>query len=274
MKIANIPYPRFPFHQYGWIAFATGFMISFILMVFQPFGTASFRHPQKNLILAGYGIVVFLAILIYYFLSHYFFNKKRKDRWTILMESIDLFIAVIIGLLSSYFYYILIFDSSFHWKSMFYFLFNASTVALLPLIVCLGYLYIRWKDVVQSSIQPSSEDTHQVSLKLILGNSKNDRVEATTDEILMAQAQSNYVMLFVQKEDKIQRHILRSTLKQIKEQLNDEVFIQAHRSYIINQSKILGIHGNKSKPQVKIAGYDKIIPISRKVYDNLKSTYN
>lgn len=274
MSITKVPFPRLPFLNYALISFGIGFTISFILMVFQPFGTASFKHPQKNLILAGYGIVVFLALITYYFLSEKLIHQNKEDRWTILMEAGDLFIALIIGLLSSYLYFILVFDIGFRWKNMFSFLFNASTVALLPVLGCLGYLYIKWKDVVRSSIQTSVENPSQLNLKLILGNSKTDRVEATSDEILMAQAQSNYVMLYVLKEDKIQRHILRSTLKQIKEQLNDEIFIQAHRSYIINQSKILGVFGNKSKPQIKLAGYEKNIPISRKIYDDLKSANN
>jgi len=274
MSITNIPFPRLPFRNYGIIAFVIGFTISFILIVFQPFGTSSFQHPQKNLILAGYGIVVFLAILFYYFLSTQIFHKNKQNRWTILMESIDMFMALLIGLLSSYLYFIFIFDIGFRWKNMFSFLFNASAVALLPVLGGFGYLYIKWKDVVQSSIQTSTENPKQVNLKLILGNSKTDRVEATSDEILLAQAQSNYVMLYILKEDKIQRHILRSTLKQIKEQLDDEIFIQAHRSYIINRSKISGVLGNKSKPQIKLEGFGKIIPISRKIYDDLKSSTN
>ena len=270
MSLSKVPFPRLPFRQYGWIAFMIGFTVSFILMVFQPFGTANFQHPQKNLILAGYGITVFVALIIYYFLSFNFFNKNKQDQWTILSEAVDLFFALVIGLLSSYLYFIFIFKIGFHWKDMFYFLFNAATVALLPVLGCLGYLYIKWKDVVRSSIQTSTENPSQVNLNLILGNSKTDRVEATSDEILLAQAQSNYVMLYIFKENKIQRHILRSTLKQIKEQLNDKVFIQAHRSYIVNQSKIADVLGNKSKPQIKLEGYDKIIPISRKIYDQLK----
>ena len=111
-------------------------------------------------------------------------------------------------------------------------------------------------------------------MSLILGNSKTDQVEATKDEIILAQAQSNYVMLYIQKDEKIQRHILRSTLKQIKEQLDDTLFIQAHRSYIINKSKITGIFGNKSKAQLKLKGHDKNIPVSRNIYDSLKSFAN
>ena len=274
MSITNIPFPRLPFRQYGMIAFAIGFTISFILMVFQPFGTANFQHPQKNLILAGYGITVFIALIIYYSLSIKVIHKNKQDRWTIVMEALDLFVALILGLLSSYLYFIFIFNIGFRWNNMFSFLFNASTVALLPVLGSFGYLYIKWKDVVQSSIQTSTENPKQVNLKIILGNSKTDRVEATSDEILMAQAQSNYVMLYVQKEEKIQRHILRSTLKQIKEQLDDTIFIQAHRSYIINRSKISGVLGNKSKPHIKLEGFDKNIPISRKIYDSLKTSDN
>jgi len=145
---------------------------------------------------------------------------------------------------------------------------------LLPVMGCLVYLYNNWKDVRRSSLENSSENKPNQSLKLILGNNKSDQVEVSSDEIILAQAQSNYVMLYVQKNKKIQRHILRSTLKQIKEQLDDNIFIQAHRSYVINKSRIQSITGNKSKAQLQLDGFEKNIPISRNIYDTLKSLPN
>ena len=274
MKITKIPFPRLPLRQYFIISFAIAFTVAFILIFFQPFGTANFKHPNKNLILAGYGISVFVTMVIYYFLSIKFIHKNKEDNWTIVKEVLDLFLVLILALFASYIYSIEIFDGSYRLKNMFYFLTNAATVAILPVLVCLGYLYVTWKDVVRSSIQISEEDKSDGKLTLILGNSKSDQIEATTNEIIMAQAQSNYVMLYIQKDKKIQRHILRSTLKQIKEQLDDSIFLQAHRSYIINQSKIKEILGNKSKPQLKLEGFEKIIPISRNIYDQLKSSPN
>lgn len=274
MKITNIPFPRFSLKQYGLISLVIAITVSFILIVFQPFGTARFTHSHKNLILAGYGISIFFTMSIFYFFSKKIFHKNKEDQWTIIYEMFDMLLVLILSLIASYIYSIEIFDGNYDMKRMFYFLFNAFKVAIIPVLGCLGYLYFRWKDVIRASIQTSADDKMKGKLTLILGNNKSDQVEATTDEILMAQAQSNYVMLHILKNGKTQRHILRSTLKQIKEQLDDALFIQAHRSYIINQSKIKNISGNKSKAQVQIEGYEKNIPISRNIYDTLKSASN
>ena len=68
-------------------------------------------------------------------------------------------------------------------------------------------------------------------------------------------------MLYVQTRDKIQRHILRSTLKEIKNQLGDERFVQIHRSFVVNRSKIINLSGNKSKSFLKIEGLDKLFSL-------------
>ena len=274
MKITQIPFPRLPLQRYLTISFVIAFTVSFILMVFQPFGTSNFKHPNKHLILAGYGIVIFITMAIFYFLSLHVVHKNKAERWNIVLETMDVFLATILSLLACYFYFLQIFNQPFASNHFFYFLFNAATVALLPVIGCLGYLYFQWKDVRRSSLEKATENQSEHALKLILGNNKSDQVEVSSDEIILAQAQSNYVMLYVQKNEKVQRHILRSTLKQIKEQLDEHLFLQAHRSYIINKSRIQSISGNKSKAQLQLDGFDKNIPISRNIYETLKTLAN
>ena len=126
----------------------------------------------------------------------------------------------------------------------------------------------------RSTIEQATEEAPKDKLVLLSGSSKSDKLEATNDEIIMAQAQSNYVMLFLFKNGKIQRHILRSTLKQIKDQLEENQFLQVHRSFIVNRSKIMNLVGNKSKPQLQLVDFDKKIPVSRNMYDQLKNATN
>lgn len=272
MKLTSIPFPRLTLKEYSLIALAIGFSVSFILITFQPFGTENFTHEYKNFILLGYGIVVVITICIFYFLSKKVFHKNKEDRWTIVYESIDLFLVLILSLLASYIYSIEVFNGSYDFDRMFVFLMNAFKVAILPVLGCMGYLYFTWKDVVRSSIQPANKDQIEEKghLKLLLGNSPSDQLEVSSDDILLAQAQSNYVMLFLQQNGKVQRHILRSTLKQINEQLDTSVFMQVHRSYIVNRAKIKNLTGNKSRGRLEIDGLEKLIPVSRNAYDFLK----
>lgn len=270
MKITKIPYPRLLLIKYALIAFGIAFSVAFILIFFQPFGTSHFKHPNKNLILAGYGLCVFVTIAIFYFLSLKVFHKNKLNQWSILSEVIDLFLVFILSLAICYIYSVEIFDRTYSFGEMLHFISLAASVAILPVIGCLGYLYVNWKDVVRSSISTTEkDDSHGPTL--IIGNNKSDRIKTSNKDVILIMAQNNYVMLYLQKEDRVQRHILRSTLKEIKEQLDKNIFLYSHRSYIINKSRIQNIIGNKSKAELKIDGFEKKIPVSRNNYDLIKN---
>jgi len=83
---------------------------------------------------------------------------------------------------------------------------------------------------------------------------KSDRalVKVITDSILFIEAMQNYIKIIL--EDNV--IIAHTTLKQIKENLNEVDFIQTHKSFIISKSKIKSIDGN----QVLISDYK--VPIS------------
>ena len=138
-------------------------------------------------------MVVFITICVFYFLSKKVFYKNKEDRWTIVCGSIDLFLVLILSLLASYLYSIEIFNESYDFDPMFIFLINAFKVALLPVLRCLRYLYFRLKDVFRSSIQPANKDRIEKKdhLKLLLRNSLSDQLEVSSDDILLAEAQSN-----------------------------------------------------------------------------------
>lgn len=73
------------------------------------------------------------------------------------------------------------------------------------------------------------------------------------NEILLIEAQGDYIDVKTQKE----KYRVHSTLKKIKEKLPDSIFLQIHRSFIINFSKIIDIEDNS------VLIEKNVIPISR-----------
>jgi len=268
------PFPRPYLKTYISAALITGFSIAFILIVFQPFGTDTFEHQYKWLILSGYGAVATLSIIIYYALSLYWFNKKRDNRWTVLHESVDLFLALMIGLLMCYFYFAIIFDYSISIAGMTSFLIRAASVSLLPVVGIFAYLYSEYRDLKRSSISFSSdqkEDQRQQTITL-KGSNKGELIKVTGEDLLYVKAEDNYVILHLSNEaDGLQRHMIRSTMKQIMDQLSSGAFYQCHRSYIINKDRIVNLTGNKNDTKVDIALVSKKIPVSRNKVDELKT---
>ncbi|HDZ04195.1 hypothetical protein LCGC14_0068200 [marine sediment metagenome] len=78
-------------------------------------------------------------------------------------------------------------------------------------------------------------------------------IKLKLDEILVIEAKGDYIDVKTEKEE----HRVHTTLKKIKEKLPEKLFLQIHRSYIINFTKIIDIEDNS----VLIA--KNVVPISR-----------
>jgi len=73
------------------------------------------------------------------------------------------------------------------------------------------------------------------------------------DDILLIEAKGDYIDVKTNKED----YRVHNTLKKIKEKLPEELFLQIHRSFIINFTKIIDIEDNS------VLIEKNVIPISR-----------
>jgi DNA-binding LytR/AlgR family response regulator len=73
------------------------------------------------------------------------------------------------------------------------------------------------------------------------------------NEILLIEAKGDYIDVKTEKE----LHRVHNTLKKIKEKLPEELFLQIHRSYIINFTKIIDIEDNS------VLIDKNVVPISR-----------
>ncbi|MDP5062097.1 MAG: LytTR family DNA-binding domain-containing protein [Maribacter sp.] len=78
-------------------------------------------------------------------------------------------------------------------------------------------------------------------------------IKLKLNEILVIEAKGDYIDVKTEKEE----HRVHTTLKKIKDKLPEKLFIQIHRSYIINFTKIVDIEDNS----VLIA--KNVVPISR-----------
>lgn len=270
----QIPFPRPRYISYVIAALVTGSSIAFILNVFQPFGTVNFKHDYKFWILSGYGIVAGLSICLYYWLSIFAINKKREAHWTIIRETIDLFLSMLIGLLMCYFYFIGVFGHSFSFSGMIAFLIRAASVSILPVLGLYAYLFNQYRDLKRSTIEFDSSKYSGESSKSIrlMGSNKEDVISTKEADIIYIKAEDNYVILHLHNnEGTISRHMIRSTMKKMTTQLTPDMFISCHRSYIINRDKIISISGNKNDTKVSLKYAPKPIPVSRGKVEHVRT---
>lgn len=83
-------------------------------------------------------------------------------------------------------------------------------------------------------------------------------------EIVYLKSDNNYVDIFTEKN----HYLERNSLENLYSSLNNDCFMQVHRSYVINTDKITEIRTNK----VLLGEVE--IPVSRKFMNELKSRFN
>ncbi|MEL7340404.1 MAG: LytTR family DNA-binding domain-containing protein, partial [Bacteroidota bacterium] len=85
------------------------------------------------------------------------------------------------------------------------------------------------------------------------------------DQLLLIEAQQNYVRLFLLTEHGLQKEMLRNSLSRVESVLTDSPIKRSHRSYLVHTQKIRAVSGNAQGLKLKLEGLEDLeVPVSRK----------
>jgi len=113
---------------------------------------------------------------------------------------------------------------------------------------------------------PEEED-----VTITLTGTTKEQVKASIGNILYIEAADNYMDVYYLEENKVSHKLLRSTIKQIEEQLKSyPSFVRCHRAYIVNIDQITNIEGNAQGYKLKLQNTPKEIPVSRTYMQTLR----
>lgn len=257
-----VPYPKASQSLFLKVSFGIALSIIFTLVAFQPFGTASFEHPNKLLILAGYGIVSFVANALYYFISNYLLSDKVVDRWSIMNELFFIIGCLFTSLIACFFYWAFVFNVDFSLSIFLGFIRIAFSVAIVPVAVYLMFLYVAYKDVRYAQKTATVEAAEKGEILLKSAN-ELEVIRTTYDDLLCIKSSDNYVIVYTLVDGHSSRHMIRNTMKNIQSQLGASTLVKCHRSYLVNASKIQSIDGNVTNSKLTLEGLSAPIPVSR-----------
>lgn len=240
-----------------------GLSVFLILAMFQPFGTYTFQHPDKLLLLAGYGLVItFTAITVFAALRVAFRSWFHRENWSLRKELLVLGLIIFTSITATYFYHFATIGSRLSFSGFFYFMGIALSTALFPVVLIVAIRYLQVKNYLEKQ-QLSENLAPKPDVILLTGENKEEQLIIYRSELLFVKAADNYVEIFLQKDSSLRRHMLRSTLSKIAEQLNDENFLQVHRSFIVNMDKVLEMSGKSPNYVLDFLAPVEPVPISR-----------
>ncbi|MCU0392916.1 MAG: LytTR family transcriptional regulator DNA-binding domain-containing protein [Thermoflexibacter sp.] len=264
--------------------------IFFILFVFQPFGISLLPAPTIFPVVLGYAILCFLVVIFNRLPLMGFFPKLFEEtNWKVYKEIIwycyNIFSVGIANFLYSYWLGFF----SLHVDNILRMLFITFLVAILPMIILIFIRYnyllnrnlkhaIAFNQAFQhyhkqhelSSVQETS--TQNLPTQVILNSEeKSGNLSLDISQLLYIEADDNYLEVVYTQEGKIQKSILRNTLKNMESTLlaYEEIF-RCHRSYLVNLQNVEEITGNSQGYRLVFKNTDFQVPVARSAVKELK----
>jgi hypothetical protein len=253
--------------------------VSIFLIIFKPFGASNINQTARIWILAGYGGVTFIILIVNLIGVPLLFKKEfAESNWTLGRQILWLcWILFTIGL-GNYFYSRTFFSLNISLlKGLLLMQFVTVSVGIFPIVLISIITYNRLlrKNLLQAldldaqiSMKSKNESTER-RLLLYAENEKNN-LDLTDNQLIYISSEGNYSTVYYKHESQIKKTVMRSTLKRMEDQvkINPNLF-RCHRAFIVNMQHIEKINGNSQGLQLKLTG-DFEVPVSRNFAKELK----
>jgi hypothetical protein len=102
--------------------------------------------------------------------------------------------------------------------------------------------------------------------RLIVFKDENGKIKFSVlaADLLLLESTDNYVSVFYILQNKVQRKLLRNSLKNMEEMLKENAIIRCHRSFMVNPVNVEFMQKDGKKLNIKIKQFDRTIPVSEK----------
>ncbi len=250
------------------------------ILFFQPFPLDSFDFNNRLIFVAGLGFIVFIVMsLVRIGLSSIIQNLNPKKTETVLPYYMSGFTITLISSLAFAFY--LHYVGSI--ASSFYIIFKVLVICLVPSAILWMHDEVKklkavnesLKKELSESIQQFNEHQNKAPDKTIefISETGSENFSVALSDVAFIKSADNYVEIAYEKSGNYENKLLRSSLRNIEQQLKSYPdFIRCHRTCIVNSQYIEGLNRINNNYWLTIKEIDKQLPVSRQYLLKLKET--
>lgn len=265
----------FPLQEAGHNKYIHNFLfaafIYLFLLIFQPFGISDIQHYKAVYLLGFFLITFIISLLSEWLLPLIFRTAFNPENWTIKKV---LFLSLWHILSITFFNWL--YNSTVgkditEQHSLLDFLWITMTVGFFPSVFFVMYaerhLSSKHQRLAQKMTQrlhaPKEGKADRQALR-IMGENNNDKLVIEPDHLICIRSEGNYAHVFYLEEESLKKRLIRNSLSNLFEQLNDHgEFKRCHRSYIVNLNKVEQVSGNARNYNLHINALEFTIPVSR-----------
>ncbi|MEZ5106294.1 MAG: LytTR family DNA-binding domain-containing protein [Draconibacterium sp.] len=234
----------------------------FFLNIFEPFNIGRWYSDSgiiKFLRLSSYGFVIALVYLFTQFPLRRFF---KTTAFTVKSYLLWLFIEIV---LISLVYIFLYGNPLGNFVNDFLFSTKYTLLGIvLPYTFAVLLIYYKKQKAEIKTLQNEASKPSEKRLIVFKDESGKVKFSVQSQDILLLESTDNYISVYYSFENKVQRKLLRNTLKNMEEMLEKSNIVRCHRSFMVNINNIDFVQKEGKKMIVRIKQLNNEIPVSQK----------
>lgn len=264
------PYTNKPTKRITTIALIAVFVFLF-LFFFRPFGMNNLSGNILFITLGYGGVTLLIGMITTVVFPAIFKDYFTEEKWTTAREIS--FTLLMIFLISSgnFIYSWIIKLAPFNSSAFIAFIIFTVAVAVIPVfasVIIKQNILLRRNLAnavdLSESLYHKKRMPGENPLITIRAENPKDNLLVLPGNIILLKAAENYVEVYVLNESKIERKLIRTTLKSAHDDLKTfSQFYRCHRTYLVNLEKVERVTGNAQGFRLIISNLEESIPVSR-----------
>ncbi len=250
-----------------------GFFALVVFYFLRPFGL----NRVNDLLLLGFAVVSILAASIFTVFSHIYYNSFMRDsNWTIGHEIIRSLLYLVFIATSIMIYGDVVEIVKISLSNFFIYQFYTLLIGFVPVTIR-TILLRNWR--LKIDLQEAVKMTEYLRRRKITTDEKIIRLESpfssgvlevSNHSISYIEAAQNYIIVVLSHDQTNKKEMIRLTMKEAYQQINDPLIVFCHRSYMVNLRKVKRITSQSSGSGLVLENTDIIIPLSNSYRDAIK----
>ena len=235
-------------------------------LIFKPFGIFNTSGTLlHNAVIAGYGLVsgvmAFLFFIVFPAFAKSFFSSFNIGKAVLYFTVFFLMLSV-----ANYVYKTSwCGEGSYSWCGFMVVFKRTLLIGALPLI-----LLIIWENnrklKNRLSVTIPTQDASSINPQgwTIYSENGKEMIRISSNQLLFIESADNYVEIYYQQEQRVEKKLLRTTLSKVTEVIDAPSVIRCHRSFIVNLQHVIHAAGNARGLSLEVSGISQKVPVSRR----------
>ena len=239
------------------------FVFSVIFLnIFQPFNIGRWYSDSgfiKFLRLSSYGFVIAIVFLFTQFPLRKFFKLEEFK-----LKNYLLWLVIEIALINLV--YIILYGNPIgNFMNDLGFSLKYTLLSIwLPYSFAILIVYYKNQREEIKSLKTTANKPGEKRLIILKDENGKIKFSVLANDLLLLESTDNYVSVFYILQNKVQRKLLRNSLKNLEEMLKENSIIRCHRSFMVNPANVEFMQKEGKKLNIKIKHFEKTIPVSEK----------